>query len=174
MRFRLEQRFAADPDAVTRAYAEPALYALLAEAAVLGRPEFLDRSGEADRVEMQVRYRFCGNLSAAARKVVDPARLSWVEVSSHDLAQRRVAFRLVPDNYADRLRSTGSYEFHPDGDGTLRVSEGELTVRVPLVGGAVERAIVSGLAEHLAGEVPVVERFLAGPRRKRPKRHGTA
>jgi hypothetical protein len=30
------------------------------------------------------------------------------------------------------------------------------------VGGAVERAIVSGLREHLAAEVAVVERFVDG------------
>lgn len=162
MRFLLEQRFAAAPHVVARAYTDPALYELLAEDAALGRPEFLGRSGDGDHVEVEVRYRFCGNLSPAARKVVDPDKLSWVEASSHDLAACRASFRMIPDNYADRFRSAGSYTFRADGDGTLRVSEGELTVRVPLVGGAVERAIVSGLAEHLRAEIPVVERFLTG------------
>jgi hypothetical protein len=161
VRFRLEQRFRADPDAVAEAYTDPELYQRLAAAATLGRPEFLQRTGGGDRVETRVRYRFCGNLSSAARKVVDPARLSWVEESAHDLAERRVSFRMVPDNYADRFRSAGSYSFEPDGDGTLRITEGDLTVKVPLVGGTVGRAIVSGLADHLRGEIGVVERFLA-------------
>ena len=162
MRFRLEQRFSADPDAVAEAYTDPALYQQLADAATLGRPEFLQRTGDGDRVETRVRYRFCGNVSSAARRVVDPAKLSWVEEAAHDLARHRVSFRMIPDNYADRFRSAGSYSFEPDGSGTLRVTEGELTIKVPLVGGTVERAIVSGLADHLRGEVPVVERFLAG------------
>jgi hypothetical protein len=161
VRFRLEQRFSADPDTVAEAYTDPALYQRLAEAATLGRPEFLQRTGDGEQVETRVRYRFCGNLSSAARKVVDPAKLSWVEESAHDLAERRVSFRMIPDNYADRFRSAGSYLFHSDGDGTLRVAEGELSVRVPLVGGTVEKAIVSGLADHLRGEIAVVERFLA-------------
>lgn len=37
-----------------------------------------------------------------------------------------------------------------------------MAVRVPLVGKSVENAIVSGIREHLADEVAVVERYLAG------------
>jgi len=38
---------------------------------------------------------------------------------------------------------------------------GSLMVKALIVGGAVERAIVSGLREHLAGEVALVERYVA-------------
>jgi hypothetical protein len=37
-------------------------------------------------------------------------------------------------------------------------------VKALIVGGAVERAIVSGLREHLAAEVAAVDRYLAGDR----------
>jgi len=45
-----------------------------------------------------------------------------------------------------------------------RVAAVELSVSAPLVGRAVERAIASGLREHLADEAPVVEGFLGIPR----------
>jgi hypothetical protein len=41
--------------------------------------------------------------------------------------------------------------------------EGDLTVSYPLVGRAVERAILSGLQDHLAGEADLLARRLAGP-----------
>ena len=81
---------------------------------------------------------------------------------------RRMAFRLLPAlsatyllNYLDRFKGSGSYRFEADGDGTLRRSEGELSVKATLVGRLVEQAIVSGLGEHLADETTVVERWLA-------------
>lgn len=160
MRFRIEQRFAADVDGVAKAYTDPALYERLAGQASLGRPEFLDCREENGLLLVDVRYRFGGQLSAAARRVVDPAKLSWVEHSVHDLDRRHVEFHLAPDNYADRLRSSGRYTFMATDEGAVRITEGELNVRVALVAGAVERAIVSGLSDHLAAEVPVVEEFL--------------
>ncbi|MDQ3944813.1 MAG: DUF2505 domain-containing protein [Actinomycetota bacterium] len=163
MRFRLEQTFDAHIDAVARAFTEPDLYTALGALPKLGQPEVLGRREAGDVVDLQVRYQFTGDLSAAARRVVDPARLSWVEHSTHDLARHQVDFTMVPDNYGNLLRASGRYSFEPDGPAaTRRVAEGEVSVRVPLVGKAVENAIVSGIREHLAEEVPLVERYLAG------------
>jgi hypothetical protein len=115
-------------------------------------------------VHLSIRFRFTGDLSPAVVRVVDPARLSWVEESVHDLEHHTVTFHMKPDNYADRLRFEGSCRLEAVGDRrTLRVAEGEVAVRVPIVGRAVEGAIVSGLREHLAGEVEVVERLVAEP-----------
>jgi hypothetical protein len=161
VRFRLKQTFSAPLDDVARAFTAAGYYERLAGLPKLGRPEMLERQEDGDLVHLQVRYRFTGHLSAAARKVLDPSRLSWVEHATHDLARREVEFRMVPDHYGDRLRSSGRYAFSEEDGRTIRVVEGEVSVRVPLVGGAVERAIVSGLAEHMAEEVEIVERFLA-------------
>lgn len=163
-RFALEQWIAAPPDAVAGAFVDAGFYAMLGALPNLGAPSVLSRDESGGRVRLRVRYRFTGQLNAAARAVLDPARLTWVDESEHDLAARRVTFRLLPDNYADRLRCHGGYRLEPEGDGTRRRAEGELTVaRTPLVGGAVERAIVSGLEAHFAAEVAVVEEWLANP-----------
>jgi hypothetical protein len=164
MRFEIEQLIAGPVDAVARVYTEPRFYELLGELPKLGRPELLDRREAGSVVDLSVRFRFTGNLSPAVTRVLDPARLSWVEESVHDLERHTVTFHMKPDNYADRLRFEGSYRFEPVGDRqTRRVAEGEVAVRVPLVGRAVEGAIVSGLREHLAAEVEVVERLVREP-----------
>jgi hypothetical protein len=159
----VEQRFAADVDAVARAYADPALYVALVGLPKLTRPEVVGHEVDGDQVRLQVRYRFGGDLSAAARAVIDPARLTWVEHSTHDLAARRVSFRMVPDHYGDRFRCEGAYAFEVASEGACRRrGEGEVKVKALLVAGAVEGAIVSGLQEHLVDEVPVVEAFVHG------------
>lgn len=161
MRFTVEQRFAAAPDVVARAYTDPALYLAFEDLEKMSRPDVLACEADGDVVTMQIRYRFTGHLSSAAKAVIDPARLSWVEHSTHDLASRRTTFTMVPDHYRDRFRCSGSYRFDPDGGGTVRRCEADLKVQALLVAGAVEGAIVSGLREHLAEEVAVVEAFLA-------------
>lgn len=163
MHFHLEQTFAAPIDAVALAFTEAELYEALGALPKLGQPQVLGRTEHGDVVSLQVRYRFTGDLSPAARKVVDPARLSWVEHSTHDLNRHQVNFKLVPDNYGNLLQASGHYSFEPAGPGaTRRVAEGDVAVRVPLVGKSVENAIVSGIKEHLVEEVPVVERYLSG------------
>jgi len=161
MRFQIEQVFAGPVEAVARVYTEPRFYERLGDLPKLGRPAVLDRRANGSEVHLAVRFRFTGHLSSAVRKVVDPAKLSWVEESVHDLEQHTVTFHMQPDNYADRLRFDGSSRFEPVGEGeTRRVSEGDVVVRVPLVGRAVEGAIVSGLRDHLAAEVAVVDDLL--------------
>ncbi|CAN5621284.1 hypothetical protein BH20ACT2_BH20ACT2_08020 [soil metagenome] len=161
MRFQLGQRFAAPVTDVADAFCDPRFYAELAELPKLGQHELLDRRVDGDRVHLQVRYRFAGELSAAARAVLDPERLTWVEHAEHDLAARVVTFHIRPDHYADRLTCHGRYRFEPDGDGTVRLADGEVKVKALLVAGAVERAIVTGLTEHAQDEVAIVERWLA-------------
>jgi hypothetical protein len=162
MRFTIDQELSVSPDAVARAYADPALYEAFQVLPKMSRPEVLSHAEDGDIVTLEIRHRFSGDLSPAARAVLDPSRLTWVEHATHDLRARTAEFTMVPDHYADRFRCSGTYRFEatPSG-GTVRHCEGEIRVKALLVAGAVEGAIVSGLREHLADEVAVVEAFVA-------------
>jgi hypothetical protein len=147
---------------VARAYVEPGLYELIGDASSLGRPEVVDIAVDGDTAVVELRYHFTGELNAAARAALDPDKLSWVEHSTHDLARHRLEFRLVPDHYRDRFKASGDASVAARGAGSVRTVRGSLSVKAPLVGRAVEKAIVSGLRDHLAAEAKAVDRFLAG------------
>jgi hypothetical protein len=160
--FTVDQVFAAGGDALARAYADPALYETLVGLPKLDTPEVLDHSVEGTVVRLAIRYRFVGELSPAVTAVIDPRKLTWVERSEHDLATRRIRYRMVPDNYADRLQSRGTCAITDrTNGGSVRTVTGMLKVKALVVGSAVERAIVSGLREHLTAEVPLVEEWVA-------------
>ena len=163
MHFEIEQRFRAPCDAVEAAYVDPALFAALAALPKIGRPELLDQTRDGDRVRQRVRYQFTGDVSGAVRRVVDPARLSWVEETVFDGVAHRSDVRIVPDHYHGLLESRMTITYTPadGGGGTARRAVGELRVHVPIVGGKVERAIVSGMREHAEVEQGAVERWLA-------------
>lgn len=160
MRFQLQQRISAPVDDVVAAFVDPGFYESLAELPNLARPELLSREEKGSIVRMRVRYRFTGHLSSAVKAAIDPSRLTWVEEADHDMAARRVSFRMIADHYADRFKSSGAYQFAPAGEATNRNCTGDVTIRMPLVGHRVETAIISGLREHIEAETPLVERWI--------------
>ena len=135
----------------------------------------LDRRVDDDVVRLQIRYRFVGDLSPAVTAVVDPAKLTWVEHSTHDLVRRSVTYRLVarplprPAAVVGHLR-----DLRRRRRGTLRTVHGRLKVRALVVGGAVERAIVSGLREYLAAEADAVDAVRRRAAADRPARRDDA
>jgi hypothetical protein len=161
VRFFIEQQFAASVQQVEDAYCSPAVLATLAKLPKVGGAELLDQRVEADRVVQRVRYRFTGDLSSAVTAVVDPAKLSWVEESELDRTTHVTCWHIVPDHYASRLTCAGTFRLETRGEHTLRRTEGEIKVHFPLVGGRVERAIVSGLQEHAAAEQMAVQAYMA-------------
>ena len=153
MKFDFAVPVAAPPARVVVAYASPSFYESRDDIAVLGAVEHGDT--------LEVRYRFDGHVSGAVRAVVDPAKLSWL-TRMHVMAdQLRTEWDIVPDHYPDRLSSSGRYTFEADAGagGTLVGVEGELKVRVPVVGRSVERAIVTGLRRYIEAEVASIPEF---------------
>jgi hypothetical protein len=161
VRFRIEQRFAAPLESVEAAYLDPAFLEALARLPKLGRPRLLDQTEDGDLVHRRVHYEFVGDLSAAVTAVVDPDKLTWIEESTLDRRTHRTSFRIVPDHYGKRLACSGSFALLSEGSATRRVTEGDVDVRFALVGGRVERAIVSGLREHAELEEDVMAEWLA-------------
>jgi hypothetical protein len=147
---------------VEAAFLDPAVLSELAALPDVGRPELLKSGVDGDVVTRDVRYEFTGQLPPAAKRVVDPSRLTWVEHSEYDRRAHRGVLRIRPDHYADRLTCSATVTLDAAGAGCLRVIEGDLRVRFPLVGSKVERAIVSGLREHAAAEATVVQGRLGG------------
>ena len=162
MRFHIEQDFAGSLDAVEAAFLDPDLLARMGQLPKLGQPDLLSQDDDGAVVHRRVRYRFGGELSSAVRKVIDPARLTWVEDSVLERSTHRTTWTIRPDQYADRLKASGTFSLQPLGpDRTRRIAEGEVRVSFPVVGSRVERAIVSGLEEHADLEVGVVNDWLA-------------
>lgn len=160
MRFEVQQRYEADPRRVIELYTDPSFYDLLTELPRVGQPEVRDRSVAGDRITMRVHYAFTADLPSAAHAIIDADKLTWIEETVYDLSTLTCTSRMLPDHYADRLTASAKATFEARGDGTVRSVTGDLRVRVLLVAGKVENAIVSGLREHLADEARVANDHL--------------
>jgi hypothetical protein len=140
---------------VLATYTDPAFYAALDGLPKVGEPRVLEHRVEGDRVVLRVHYRFTADLPSAALRVIDADKLTWVEETTYDLAAATSRSKLLPDHYPDRLQASATATFTAEGTGAVRRIDGELKVRMPLVGGKVEGAIVSGLKEHLVDEARI-------------------
>lgn len=167
MQFRIRQNFEATPVEMMHVYSDPAFYPYLHNLPKIGAPEVLDRRDEGGQVLMWVRYLFRGDLPAAARRVLDPSKLTWIEAARYDFESLTAWTQLLPDNYADKMTCSATVVFSSDPGPqrrSTRTIDGELKVSMPLVGGKVEHAIVSGLREHMTDERPIAEWWAASRR----------
>jgi hypothetical protein len=161
--FDLVQRFDAPAEEVIGLYCDPDFYPLLGGLEKIGGPTVLDRRVEGDRVTLDLRFRFTADLPSAALAIVRPEKLTWVEQTTFDLDAMTSSTTIIPDHYPDRLQASARSTFTDVGDGRSRRDvAGALKVHALLVGGQVERAIVSGMKEHLAEEREIANRRLNG------------
>jgi hypothetical protein len=158
--FTIEERLAGRLDHVVETLLDPGYVAARADLPKLGDPELVELTRDGDRARQRVRLRFTAPLSAAVLAVVDPDKLTWVDDATWDLAARRAEHTIVPEHYRDRLRCTYVETLTPtDEGGTRRVLSGMLRVKVMLVAGKVEHAIVSGLREYATAETALLDRL---------------
>jgi hypothetical protein len=156
VKFRIVQEFAATADELIDALVDPGYLATLGSLPGIGAPTTESREIDGSHVSYVMRFAFTGHLPSAVTRVIDPKKLTWTERTTVDTAARRAEFAMVPDHYQSFFRCRGSWALNPgrSPNVTDRTIEGDLKVSspVPLVGGTVERAIVSGLRERLAKE----------------------
>lgn len=163
MHFNVDQPIAAPVDRVEEALVDPRFYKALASMPNIGDPDVLECTERDGEVLLRVRYAFTGELAAPARRVLDPAKLTWVVESTVDRSTNTTAFQMLPDHYANRLTCSGRYTLVGTADdGTIQRMEGDLRVNYPVVGRLAERGIFLGLKENVAQEAAIIERWVSG------------
>jgi hypothetical protein len=156
VKFATRQAVAVPPARAMAAYGSPAFSEGRPERDNIAVRDVVRHEATADRVLLEVRFAFTGSVSPAVRAVVDPAKMSWITRTEILLAEDRSSWVVLPDHYPDRLSASGVYRFEV-GDGGLGTCdvevEGDVKVRVPLVGRSVEKVIVGDLRAYIADEV---------------------
>jgi Protein of unknown function (DUF2505) len=158
--FHTAQTLRGSPVAVQELLLDPGFIAARSELPKLGGAELLESTRDDTTAHLRVRFRFTAELSPAVTAVVDRDKLTWVDDARLDLTALEASHTIEPDNYADRLRASYRSVLQVDGIGTRRVLTGIVKVRMLLVGGKVEGAIVSGLQEYAVAEEGLLNDWL--------------
>lgn len=156
VKFGFEQRWNATVDDVVEVYLDPAFWSGLSSLRATKAPMVLDIERGDRRAVVRLRYGLAVDLPREAARFIDPGDVTWVEETTWDLSQRSASVRFLPEQGAGLLRASATASMTAEGADAVRAVRGELKVRIPLVGGKVERAIVEGVGEHLDAEADAV------------------
>lgn len=162
MDFSIEVAIAHPPAAVQSAFLDRDFLAITGTLPKIGGAEVLELTRDDTTAHLRVRYRFTAPLNRAVTRVIDPAKLTWVDDGTFDLVAMRSEHVMLPDNYADRLESSYVSAVAAHGDGSVWTVTGSLVVRAPLVGGKVAGVIVDGLREHATAQGAALDDWLDG------------
>ena len=170
MKILLDQPIAVSVEAAQAAFTDPAFYRSLSELSGISAPEVRSFSRTGDQVHLVIGYRFVGQLNGPARRLLDPDKITWSQVTDADLSTGRSEVRMVPDNYQGLLSFSAWYELRSEGEHkSSQHFEGDLRVRLPILGPLAERAIGGSIRQNVAETAHLVERFVAARgRRRRP------
>ena len=121
----------------------------------------LDRQ-EDDR-GLTIRFRVTPNrdIPAALKKALRGAGLGYEEVDRFDREKLRVDWSVKTDAFTKKTTCKGAVTFEDAGGGKCRrVISGEVKVRVMLVGGMIEKAIVDGMKDSFEKTAAITRNFL--------------
>lgn len=124
--------------------------------------ETLSERAEGDRQHSRRRVTARSELPLVVRRALGRDRLSYVQEVETDNAAFSTTWKVIPDVLADRVRCSGTTRVVPTPAGCERRIEGVIEVGVPLVGGTIEKFIVTELERSWNRAAEVVRRHLSG------------
>jgi hypothetical protein len=165
--FGIDNRFAASLERFEALIEDPELYPRMQRALPgMAAIEVLSWQEVDGVLTRKVRYtpRAEDKIPAFGRAVITPEMLIWTEESAFDRRAHRIDYRIepnIPAKWRDRFASRGFFTFAEHHGEVARRIEGEVTVRVPLLGGIVERMIIKELKHSFAAEAAELTAWLA-------------
>jgi Protein of unknown function (DUF2505) len=164
VKFEIAHRFQTTIADFERVLDDPGLYDKLRLPGI-EKIEPLERVDEGGRIRRRVRYtpNTDGKIPSFGRSVVKPSMLRWIEESTYDKGRHRFDYRILPnlpDKWRDFFQSQGSYQLTQEGAEVHRVIEGEIVVRVPLLGRTVEKLLVKEVTANFRAEAEAMSALL--------------
>ncbi|MEN0068354.1 MAG: DUF2505 domain-containing protein [Myxococcota bacterium] len=103
----------------------------------------LERRFEGDVQIQRIRNEPNRELPTIVARALGAKKLCFVQENRYDMAKGRMEWTVTLDVLSDLVSVTGVTYCAPDDGGTKRVIDGEIKVKVPLVGGQIERIVVA-------------------------------
>ncbi len=148
VRFSVEHELPGSADAVAAILCDPSFHTAL-DLPDVGRPEVLEHVKTATGCRLRLRYLFIGHIDAWAKKLLGNRELKWIQEFEVDTTTGMGTLKFSAEADPKRLQGEAEIDCTPASAGTKQRIAGDLRVKVPLVGGRAERALVPGIVRRL-------------------------
>jgi len=159
MKMKVESTFDVAPDAVWDAFDSEAFHSRLAAETGMVRTVLEERNEDGIQV-LKTEVKRSKDLPKIAAKVLGSKQLAYIQTNRLDRARHRLSWHVEIPAMGDRLQVSGVTSLTPTATGCSRLLEGDVTVRVRLVGGAVEKAIGGEFQKTANRAVQIVKEIL--------------
>ena len=161
MHFEREHEFAAKVERVASIMSDPDFQTLL-DLPDLARPDVVAYEVDGAAHRLMLRYAYIGQLDPIAQKIVGGRKITWVQDLRIDVSTGVGTLGFSADGVGGRADGSATVTITETGDASCRrVISGDFRIKIPLVGGKAEKAIVPGLARRLDVEADAVTAELA-------------
>jgi hypothetical protein len=166
--FRLEHEF---PDISLELYEKylnhPDLNQMLSQMPAFRSRDLVEKQ-ELDNGEIHWTFKVVagGDIPPAVQKVLSADMFSWWEKTRFVPSEHTIHFKIEPLVAKGKFEGGGKWCLIKHGNGTKRVIDGEMSVKIPLVGRVVESFLVSELKRNYEVEPDIQTRFYNKMRRQ--------
>ena len=160
MKLAATHRFTASASAVCEGMGDPDFYAGL-DLPDVELPEVIDRTATGSRVAIRVRFTYTGKLDPIARRIVGRDHVEWVQELDIDSGSKSCALKVVPAVGVIPVSCNGTFVLRDAGSGCARTLDGDLRIRVPLIGSRAEHSLAPGIMSRLDLEAAALDTYLA-------------
>ncbi|MBK5222614.1 MAG: DUF2505 domain-containing protein [Acidimicrobiia bacterium] len=159
MKLQAAHEFAAPPERVAAAMTDPAFAIGLVGLPDVGRVEVVESVPGAASAVLTIRMVYDGALDPVAARVLGSSTPSWLQTYQVGVAGGTLT--ISPEHHGSLLRCRADIAFTDTAEGCRRTMTGELTVRVPLVGGRAERALAPAINARIDVEAELLRWWLS-------------
>jgi hypothetical protein len=176
MHFTTEHRFPGAPEQVVALMVDPAF-----EGAVdlpdLSTPEVLEHAAPSPASpawSLRLRYEYIGELDGLARRITAGRKLTLVQWVGFDTAAGPGRYSLEAEADPGRVHGAATITLTRDGAECVRRFDGDFVVKVPLMGGTIEKRLLPGILSRFDVEAEALaDRLRAGGTGDAPARNRT-
>jgi len=152
--------FSSPTAAVCEGMGDPDFYATL-QLPDVESPELLVRTTKGTRVDIHVRFTYSGKLDPIARRIVGRDHVTWVQRLVIDSATQSCTLTVSPEGGVVPVDCAGTFALHAaDGEQCLRTLNGDLRIKVPIIGSRAEKSLAPGIMRRLDLEAQALDEYL--------------
>lgn len=161
MKFRCEHRFSGlTLTAYEELYFDEAFNGALCGEVGLTRT-LVSRDLEGGKIRRVVKVAPDREIPAPAAKVLGAAKIEYTETVEYTFGSGRAVWSTVSSVMTDKVDSRGTVQFSESDGAVVRTVEGDITVKIPLLGGMVEKFIVADVEKSYEKAAAFTRSWLA-------------
>lgn len=118
------------------------------------------RTVQAGKLHREVKVAAEREIPPAAARILGGSRLEYTEYLDYPIGSHRGTWKTISSLMTDKVDSAGTFGFRSEGGQVVRTVEGDVTVKIMLVGKVVEQFIAADIEKSYAQAAEFMQKWI--------------